>query len=270
MKDEYGVARAYRVRAVERAIDLLDALAEVREPQELTALSRRVGLHPSTALRMLTTLQSRRLVRESRDGWLLGAHAFEVGSSFVRGNSIWSRGNELVERLASESNETSSLGILENGDVLYIAIGHAQRELGIQASPGTRQPAHATALGKVLLAELPWTEVAELLGSAPLVQLTPNTITTLPALRAELETVAERGYAIDSEERALGVTCIAAAVRDHSRRVVAAVSVSGPTFRVGGGTADELLGLVIAHADAASAHLGAPPPAAPGQLARSS
>ena len=120
----------YSVRAVHRAVDLLDALADVREPQELGALARRVGLHPSTALRMLATLRSRRLVRESHGGWLLGTHTFELGSSFVRGNSIWSRGSALVERLALESEETSSLGILEHGDVLYIAIGHAQRELG--------------------------------------------------------------------------------------------------------------------------------------------
>ena len=119
---------------------LLDALADVRQPQELGALSRRVGLHPSTALRMLATLQSRRLVRESREGWLLGAHAFELGSSFVRGNSIWSGGSAVVERLALESEETSSLGILEHGDVLYIAIGHAQRELGDRVLAGHASP----------------------------------------------------------------------------------------------------------------------------------
>jgi IclR family acetate operon transcriptional repressor len=257
MKDKREADGTYRVRAVQRAMDLLDALGEVREPQELTALSRRVGLHPSTTLRILVTLQTGRLVRQSRDGWLLGARVFELGNSFVRENSIWSRGQELVERLAGRSNETSSLGILEHGEVLYIAIAHGHGELGIQSSPGTRHPAHATALGKVLLASMPWTEAEALLGRDPLASLTPNTLTTMAALREELEKVGARGYAVDSEERAPGVTCIAAPIRDHSAGVVAAISVSGPTFRMQGETFDDLRSLVRAHADEASEQLGA-------------
>jgi IclR family acetate operon transcriptional repressor len=257
MKDRSRANDTYRVRAVQRAMNVLDALGEAREPLELAALSRRVGLHPSTTLRMLVTLQAGRMVRQSQGGWLLGARVFELGSSFVRVDSIWSRGSDLVERLAGQSSETSSLGILEHGEVLYIAIAHGQGELGIQSSPGTRHPAHATALGKVLLAAMPWPEAEALLGPGPLVRLTPNTITTIPALRAELRTVGERDYAIDAEERAAGVTCIAAPIRDHSGRVVAALSLSGPTFRVKGRTLDRFRRMVIAHAADASEQLGA-------------
>jgi DNA-binding IclR family transcriptional regulator len=257
MIDDSKGGGAYRVRAVQRAMDVLDALGEAREPQELAVLSRQVGLHPSTTLRMLVTLRGGRMVRQSRDGWLLGARVFELGNSFVRGDSIWSRGGELVERLAGQSDATSSLGILEHGEVLYIAIAHGQGELGIQSSPGTRHPAHATALGKMLLAMLPWPEAEALVGPGPLAQLTANTVTGIPALRVELETIAKRGYSVDAEERAPGVTCIAAPIRDHSGDVVAAISLSGPTFRIQGTMFEGLREMVVTHADDASDQLGA-------------
>ena len=132
--------------------------------------------------------RSRRLVRESHGGWLLGAHAFELGSSFVRGNSIWSRGSALVERLGCSSPRRPRHWASSSTARCSISLSRTDRaNSGSNPRPGTRHPAHATALGKVLLAAMPWTEAEVLLGPGPLVRLTPNTLTTIPALRARAQ-----------------------------------------------------------------------------------
>jgi len=248
----------YQVRAVARALDLLFVLGDLAGPADLTTLARRAGLHPSTAFRMLETLRTRGLVRSARDGYELGAATFELGSAFLRGVSVWTNAPELAEQLAGRADETASVGVLDNGEVLYIAIAHGQRELGIQWQPGTRHPAHATALGKAMLAHLPWPEVTAILARRPLVRLTPRTFTDPAALRSELAAIAARGYAVDDEERLPGVFCIGAPIRDHNGSVVAAISISGPAFRIAERGPDELARLVVAAAGDASRRLGAP------------
>lgn len=242
---------------MDRAVDLLVALAEAPRPLDLSTLARRVGLHSATTFRMLETLAERGLVRHTPDGWLLGALTFELGSAFARGVSVWASGPQHIEELASRVNETASLGILDSGEVLYIAIAHGQRELGIQSQPGTRHPAHATALGKVLLAALPWPEVVALLQRRPPVALTERTRTSLDEIRAELERVTKLGYAIDDEERAPGVYCVGAPVCDHTGAVVAAVSVSGPTFRMTGAEREGIIDRLVRSAGDLSRLLGA-------------
>ena len=121
-------------------------------------------------------------------------------------------------------------GVLSKGEVVYVAIEHAQREIGIQSQIGTRHPTHCTALGKVLLSELADDEVVSLLEPLGLPGLTEHTLTSLGALLAELRHVRQRGYAIDNEERAYGIKCIAAPIHNHAGRIVGAISVSGPTF----------------------------------------
>ena len=122
--------------------------------------------------------------------------------------------------------------MLVDGEVLYLAIAHAKHELGIQSLAGGRHPAHCTALGKVLLAHLPWEDVVAILEAHPPARLTPATFVDEEELRVELAEVARQGYAVDAEERTPGVVCIAAPVRDLTGRVVAAISISGPRLRL--------------------------------------
>ena len=247
----------YTIRAVTRALDLLDAVAEDQGRRSLSDLARQTGLHASTTLRYLESLRERGLIRQtSSGGYRLGARLFELGSAFTRGISLWEHAHEIARDLATRANETASVGILDDGRILYIAIENGQRELGIQWRPGTRHPAHCTALGKAILASMPWPAVHALLESHPLEQLTRKTITEPGELRRELEVTASRGFAIDDEERAVGVVCVGAGIRDFSGSVAGAISISGPKFRLTSRKLGSYGDLVRASAEQASHRLG--------------
>jgi DNA-binding IclR family transcriptional regulator len=206
---------------------------------------------------MLQTLKARNFVVEAPGGlYRIGPQAFEVGSSFLRSTSLQSEGQVIVERLAEETGETANLGILDSDEVLYLAIAHGQRELGIQSNVGTRHPVYCTALGKALMADLSWPEARALLSRIERIRMTKNTIVSVARWREELRKVADRGYALDAEERILGVRAVAAPVRDHSRRVVAAISAAGPAFRIKGDNLEPLISKVQRQAAEFSVRLG--------------
>jgi IclR family acetate operon transcriptional repressor len=247
----------YQIRSVVRALDVLVAVSELGAA-DLSNVASAVDLHPSTTLRMLESLRSRDMVRQRRGRWEIGARAFEIGSTFLRRVSLAREAQVLAEELAERVNETASFGILDQGEVLYLAIAHGQLELGIQSLPGGRHPAHCTALGKVMLADLPWDEVEQILHERPPVQRTRATLVERADIRRELARVRRRGYAVDAEERLPGVVCLAAPIRNSTGTVVAAISISGPKLRLGRDRIPALADQVVAVADKGSAILGAP------------
>jgi IclR family KDG regulon transcriptional repressor len=247
----------YQVRAVDRSLAVLVLLASTPAGLEASALARAAQLPVSTVFRILHTLKLRNFVVEAPGSlYRIGPRAFEVGSSFLQGTSLRSEGQAVVERLAAETGETASMGILDSDEVLYIAIAHGQRELGIQSNVGTRHPLYCTALGKVLLADLSWPDAHALLTRIERKPATKNTIVSLSRWHAELQEVAISGYALDSEERVLGVRAVAAPVRDHSGSVVAAISAAGPAFRFTGDSLEPLISHVRQLAAEFSRRLG--------------
>ena len=224
----------YVVRSVTRALDLLTALGALGGTASLAELSAATGLNPSTAFRLLESLRARGYATpvEGGSGYALGGHVVDLGTVFLQSVSIWDQARDIADQLADAVAETASVGILDQGQVLYIAIARAQSELGIQSQAGTRHPAYCTALGKVLLAELGWEDAEAILDARPMARLTASTITTKARMRKELEKVRAAGYAVDDEERNPEVVCIAAPITDHSGRCIAALSVSGPAFRI--------------------------------------
>jgi IclR family acetate operon transcriptional repressor len=251
------LATNYQIRSVVRALDVLIAVSELGAA-DLSKVANAVDLHPSTTLRMLESLRSRDMVRQRRGLWEIGARAFEVGSTFLRRVSLAQEAQVLVEELAERANETASFGILDGGEVLYLAIAHGQWELGIQSVPGGRHPAHCTALGKVMLAHMPWDDVERILDDHPPVRQTPATFVEPDDLRRELSRVRRRGYAVDAEERLPGVVCLAAPIRDSTGAVVAAISISGPKIRFGRNSVPIRAEEVVAAAERGSEILGAP------------
>jgi DNA-binding IclR family transcriptional regulator len=248
----------YTIRAVTRAIDLLNTVADAPGPSDLSDLARQARLPVSTTLRYLESMRQRGFIRQTAGGkYTLGSRLFELGSTFTTGMSLWEHSQEIARELADRAKETVSVGILDEGQVLYIAIVNAQRELGIQWRPGTRHPAHCTALGKAILASMPWDAVEAVLDDHPLERRTKRTITDRGELRYELEISARRGFAIDNEERAPGVICVGAAIRDFSGDIAGAISVSAPTVRLTPRKIDAYSDLVRASAEEASRRLGA-------------
>jgi IclR family KDG regulon transcriptional repressor len=248
----------YAVRSVVRALDILIVLSTQGGPVSLADLAKETSLNPSTAFRLLESMRSRGFVRQadSGRGYQLDSRVVDLGSAFLRSVSIWDYARELADQLAEDVSETASVGVLDQGKVLYIAIARGQRELGIQSQSGTRHPAYCTALGKVFLADLPWPEAAAILDAEPMVRLTASTIVEKAAMRKELETIRSRGYAIDDEERNPHVVCIGAAITDHTGRSVAAVSISGPAFRIRERGIDNVARRVTERAAEASVRMG--------------
>lgn len=251
------MSERYVVRAIDRALTVLVLLADTPTGMDASALARGAQLHVSTVFRILQTLKLRNFVVEAPGGlYRVGSKAFEVGSSFLRSTSLQSEGQMIVERLSEETGETASLGILDSDEVFYLAIAHGQRELGIQSNVGTRHPVYCTALGKVLMADLDGPEAKALLSRIERKQMTINTIVNIGRLREELLKVGSQGYALDAEERTIGVRAVAAPVRDHSGRVVAAISAAGPAFRIAGASHELLIGQVQKLAAEFSQRLG--------------
>jgi DNA-binding IclR family transcriptional regulator len=247
----------YQVRALMRGLAVLSCFTPERPRHTLLDLSRQVKVPKGTLYRLLESLCAAEFLEQDEMGtYVLGVKAFEVGSAYLAQLDFPQTARRSLEQLAAASRETASLGVLSHGEVVYVAIERAQREIGIQSQVGTRHPAHCTALGKVMLADLPDQEVVRLLEQTGMPARTEYTITSPAAMLAELHAVRQRGYAIDNEERAYGVKCVAAPIRSAEGRVIGAISASGPAFRVTAETLPALIAAVTAAATAASRRQG--------------
>ncbi len=223
-----------QVQSLTRALGLMRKLAEQRGGIALHDLAQRVGLPPSTTHRLLTTLKQNGMVADNGQGrWLVGVEAFVVGSAFVRDRNVAELARPLMQQLMRECGETVNLAIADDGQAVYLAQVECEQMMRVFSRPGVRVPMHSSAVGKVLLAAMADDEVAEILHAHGLPRITERTIDTPERLRAELAEVRRRGYAVDDEEHALGVRCVAAPIRDEHGAALAALSLSGPLPRIG-------------------------------------
>jgi DNA-binding IclR family transcriptional regulator len=208
--------------------------------------------------RLLMVLERHRLVDKNPETgrYRLGLKLFELGSKAVGALDLQERVRPHMQRLQRETGETVNFAILDKGEVLYLHKIDSQSYLRIAANVGDRCPAYSTALGKAILASLPEEEAERVLGSMKLQARTPTTLSSMAALKEELRTTRNRGYAIDDEENMEGVRCVAAAVLDHRGNPVAAISVAGPAIRVTKNSIPELALTVMATVGAISAELG--------------
>lgn len=219
----------YQVRALERALDILDAFSLTTPELTVTRLAERVGLPKSTVIRLVAILVDRRYLERVPDSESLriGVRAFEIGSVYIQTTSLEAEARPIMARLADETGQTANLGILDRGELVHIAIAAPDRPLRYWATIGKREDAHYTGLGKVLLAALSDEELARHLERHELTRRTEKTITEPGELRAALAGVRRQGYAIDDEESNQGLRCVAAPVIDRSGATIAAVSISG-------------------------------------------
>lgn len=222
----------YQVRALERALDILEAYSLDQPELTLSELSARLDLAPSTALRLLSILERRGYVERSASTgcFRIGVRALELGSIYLQTTSLVAEARPFLQALARDYGQTANLGVLDRGEVIHVAVVPPNRLIRFDTAVGQRASAHSTGLGKALLAELSEAQVEELVAYHTLRRHTNRTITTLGALRVDLAQARERGYALDDEESEIGLKCIAAAIRDSENRAVAAVSISGPAF----------------------------------------
>ncbi len=248
----------YRVQVLDRALAILEVLGHQRGGCSLAELPKALKLHKSTVHRLMMVLERHRLVdKNPKTGrYSLGLKLFELGSKAVAALDLRERARPYLDRVLQQTEETVNFSVLDHGEVVYIEKMETQRNLRMASSVGHRFPAYSTALGKAILAELPEAEVDAILRRWGMKARTPKTITTAKALKAELGTIRIRGYAIDDEENEEGARCVGAAVRNHLGRPVAAISVSGPAFRVSRAKIPLIVRAVVSAALELSADLG--------------
>ena len=249
----------YRIQAIERAVAILNAFTAERPEYGVTELADELGLHKSTVHRFLVNLEAAGLIERSpRTGrFRLGLRILELGGLVMQRLSLWDEALPFLESLVRDTGETGHVAVLDGGEAIYIEKVETNRALRIPSAVGRGYPAHATNLGKVLLAHRSGEEVAEIVGARGLDRYTPNTITEIDSLHAELERIREQGYAVDDEEYDEGLRCIGAPIVDHRGEVVAAMGVGGPVTRVTPERVEALADLVIAAAQGLSRRLGA-------------
>jgi DNA-binding IclR family transcriptional regulator len=248
------------VQVLDRALALLDELAQNGPDVSLGEVSEALGLHKSTAHRLVMVLEQHRLVeRNPRTGsYRLGLKLFELGTRAVAQLDLRERARPFLERVVRETNETVHLCIYDDGEVVYLDKVEPARSVRLASSVGRRNPAYCTAVGKAIMAYLPEPQVEAAVHKHGMKALTRNTITTVAELKSAFQKVRALGYAVDDEENEEGVCCVGAAVRGYSREPVAAISVSGPTFRVTREKVPILAQVVTAAAHALSRELGFP------------
>lgn len=219
---------------LDRALAILNALANVPRDASLVELADMVKLHKSTVHRLVMILEGYRVVeRDQQTGrYHLGLRLFELGTIAVASFNIREKARSHLERIVYEVDETVHLCVLDAGEVLYLDKIEPSRSVRMASQIGRRNPAHCTAVGKAMLACLPEREVDDILRQHGLPRRTPKTITTPAEIKAELTAIRQRGYSVDNEEVEEGVRCVGAAVLDHAGRPLAAISVSAPAFRL--------------------------------------
>ncbi len=258
-KGSIGSAGATTIQSLDRAFDILDALAGHRG-LTLTELAETTSLSPSTAYRMLATLEKRGLVEtdHAAQTWHVGPQLFRLGSAFLRRDGIVERSRPVMRQLMEQTGETANLGIARAGEVLFVSQVETPETIRAFFPPGTRSPMHASGIGKAILSCYPEDRLAQYFRKTDLTGFTEKTITDEVSMRADLDRIKIRGYAYDDEEKTQGMRCIAAAIFDHIGEVQAGISVSGPTHRMTSLRIAEI-GSLIARAGRDLSHsLGAP------------
>ncbi|GIJ10865.1 IclR family transcriptional regulator [Micromonospora andamanensis] len=220
------------VKSAGRTLDLLELLADHPQAWALGDLARALGIPKSSLHGLLRTLTSRGWVRTDETGsrFRLGLRALRVGAAYLDGDDRIGLLAGVLDELSRRFGEAVHLGRLDGDQVVYLAKRESVHRLRLYSAIGRRLPAHATALGKALLAEHPDQEVDRML-TWPLARLTPHTVTDPEALHAALAAVRTTGHAVDQEENAEGIRCVAMAV-PLARPAVDAVSVSVPVSRL--------------------------------------
>lgn len=260
------------VKSAHRVALVLKLLASSDDPIALARIARTLGIPRSSTHALLRELVTTGLVEvtgESMPSYRVGLATFEIGNAFLRQRRLADEARSVVASLSARIDETVHLAILDWTDIVYIAKEDSSQAMRVASSIGGRLPAHATAVGRVLLADLSSEELAHRYPSPSLPSLTPKTTSDRNALLFKVQGTRESGFAFDDEESTPGLQCLAAPVYDYRGTCVAALSVSIPTVRMQTWDQRALLTIVREHAARLSSTLGARPRGQTGPTATS-
>lgn len=220
------------VRALARGLSVLECFDPEHGAMTLTEAAERIGLTRGSTRRLLLTLQHLGYLGSDGTRFFLRPRVLKLGFGFLSVLPVWSAAQTSIAEVARITNESCSVAVLDEFDIVYVARQPAKRILHDYIPIGTRYPAHSTSMGKVLLAGLSDDKLAPFLAKTPLPKMTPNTITAVDALQREIARTRADGYAINNEEIEVGLRSIAVPIRDHTGMTCAAINVSAPAARV--------------------------------------
>jgi IclR family acetate operon transcriptional repressor len=222
------------VQSVGRALSLLELLGGTAQGLRLTDLAVRASLSPSTVHRLLTTLEERHFVQfDQSDGmWHVGRQAFAVGAAFVRQRNFVAPALPFLRRLRDLTRETANLGIVEDGEMVLLTQVESRDINRAIARVGGRVPMFASGMGKAILSTYAPKDVNTVTSRSGMRRLTPSTLVRARDLDEQLETARRTGYAVDDEDFAPGLRCVAAVVYGHTGEALCAISISGMPTRL--------------------------------------
>ena len=219
------------VKSLERGLDVIRALSMPGAGRTLSDVARDTGLTRASARRFLLTLEELGYVRTDDRRFVLTPRVLELGYAFLSSLTLPQIAQPHLRELVERVHESSSVSVLDGADIVYVAREPTQRIMTVAISVGTRFPAHATSMGRVLLAGLTAFELEEFLQAAELRPLTAATVTDKDRLRAELDRVRRQGWALVDQELEDGLRSIAVPVRGQGGDVIAAMNLSTQASR---------------------------------------
>ena len=248
----------YPIKVLNKTFSILEILLQHNSSMNMTELSEKLGFYPSTTHRILDTLKHWGYVEQDShtQKYQLGLKALELGMAKLHQMDLVREATPYLKELVNQCNETVHLGVLEEGEVLYLAKEESSQTIRMISYVGKRAPLHCTALGKVLLAYMSEKERKKILQDKGLPRLTEKTITDKRKLEKELGEVKEQNFALDREENEKDVCCIAAPIRNYQGEVIAALSISSPIFRIDKNAQNNLKKALIETSEKISKRLG--------------
>jgi DNA-binding IclR family transcriptional regulator len=258
--DDATAGADYAVPPVHRAFRLLRHISAGGRCRNASATARELGINRTTLIRLLHTLAAERMIESPDDGesWQIGPGMIALAAEALRSRDVVRVAQPVMEQLASRLSLSSHLGVIDGREIVYLLREAPNAHLVSNVREGSRLPAHATTVGRILLAHLPEDVVARLYGEQPLAAYTAKTATSLADLRRQLDADRAQGWSWSYGNFESGIGSCAAPIRDHRARVVAAVNVTGPeaAFDPASPRADSIRAAVVAAAAQISRGLG--------------
>lgn len=223
-----------KIQSVERALKIMEILAEYPDGLGVTELSLKLDVAKSTAHRLLNTLLTYNYISKDvkSDNYILGTQILLIANQVLENLSIVEIAKNEINKLSSITNETVHLCLFDKDEVVYIDKVESNQTIRMHSRIGTRSLMHCTGVGKAILAFLDKEEAEAILLRKGMKAFTDQTITTLDQMWKELEEISKRGFALDNIENEEGIRCVAAPIFDHNKKPIAAISISGPSTRV--------------------------------------
>lgn len=222
------------VKSVSRALDIITLVSLKKGGLGVTEIANQIDINKSSVYRILSTLVQYGYIEQDEETsrYKLGYKFLEISSKLLESIDLRLEAKPFLQELENDTNEVIHLVVYDQGEVVYIEKLEGNQTLRMHSKVGKRAPMHCTAVGKVILANLPTSDVLDILERKGMPRHTENTITNKDDFINELLQVKQNGYALDLEENENGITCIAVPIFDHLGNVVAAVSISGATLRM--------------------------------------